>query len=75
MYEGGIRVPMIARWPGTVRAGTTTDFVGAFWDVLDRLAAQGMEPVGSTSAQLADHIRTELVKWEKIVKLSGAKVD
>jgi tripartite-type tricarboxylate transporter receptor subunit TctC len=44
-------------------------------DVLDRLAAQGMEPVGSTPAQLADHIRTELAKWEKIVKLSGAKVD
>jgi tripartite-type tricarboxylate transporter receptor subunit TctC len=44
-------------------------------DVLDRLTAQGMEPVGSTPAQLADHIRTELAKWKKIVKLSGAKVD
>lgn len=32
-YEGGIRVPMIARWPGRVAAGTTTDCVSAFWDV------------------------------------------
>jgi tripartite-type tricarboxylate transporter receptor subunit TctC len=44
-------------------------------DVQDRLAGQGMEPIGSTPAQLADHIKTELVKWEKVVKISGAKVD
>jgi arylsulfatase A-like enzyme len=38
LWEGGIRVPLIARWPGKVRAGTTSDFVGAFWDVLPTLA-------------------------------------
>ena len=38
LYEGGIRIPMIARWPGKVPAGTTTDFVGAFWDMLPTLA-------------------------------------
>jgi arylsulfatase A-like enzyme len=38
LYEGGIRVPMIARWPGRVPAGSTSDFVGAFWDVLPTLA-------------------------------------
>lgn len=32
LYEGGIRVPMIARWPGRIRAGTTSDHVGANWD-------------------------------------------
>jgi arylsulfatase A-like enzyme len=32
MYEGGIRVPLIAWQPGTVRAGTTTEHVSAFWD-------------------------------------------
>jgi arylsulfatase A-like enzyme len=34
MYDGGIRVPAIARWPGVVPDGRTSDFVWAFWDVL-----------------------------------------
>ncbi len=34
LTEGGIRVPTIARWPGTIQAGTTSDFAGAFWDLL-----------------------------------------
>jgi arylsulfatase A-like enzyme len=38
LYEGGIRVPMIARWPGTVPAGRVSDHVWAHWDVLPTLA-------------------------------------
>tara|TARA_Y100001934_G_scaffold254246_1_gene319950 strand:- start:5446 stop:6774 length:1329 start_codon:yes stop_codon:yes gene_type:complete len=34
LYEGGIRVPAIARWPGIVKAGTETDEPLAFWDFL-----------------------------------------
>jgi arylsulfatase A len=34
LYEGGIRVPMIAQWPGVVAAGSRTDHISAFWDVL-----------------------------------------
>ncbi|MFH6603656.1 arylsulfatase [Maribacter algicola] len=34
LYEGGIRVPMIAHWPGKIKSGTTSDHVSAFWDVL-----------------------------------------
>ncbi|QDT34681.1 arylsulfatase [Thalassoglobus polymorphus] len=34
MHEGGIRVPMIARWPGRVKAGTESDLPSAFWDFL-----------------------------------------
>jgi arylsulfatase A len=33
LYEGGIRVPMIARGPGRIRAGTTSDHVAANWDM------------------------------------------
>ena len=29
---------MIARWPGRITAGTTTDHVSAFWDVMPTLA-------------------------------------
>ncbi|MCK5269507.1 MAG: sulfatase-like hydrolase/transferase [Sedimentisphaerales bacterium] len=34
LYEGGIRVPMIARWPGRIKPGSTTDHISAFWDFL-----------------------------------------
>lgn len=38
VYEGGIRVPMIAHWPGGVTAGTSSDHISAFQDVLPTLA-------------------------------------
>jgi arylsulfatase A-like enzyme len=38
LYEGGIRVPMIAYWPGEVPAGVT-DQPFAFWDVMPTLCA------------------------------------
>ncbi len=38
MYEGGIRVPMIVRWPHKVNAGSSTDHISAFWDVMPTLA-------------------------------------
>ncbi|NND05320.1 MAG: arylsulfatase [Saprospiraceae bacterium] len=34
LYEGGIRVPMIAKWPAKIGAGSITDHLSAFWDVL-----------------------------------------
>jgi arylsulfatase A-like enzyme len=38
LYEGGIRTPAIARWPGHVPAGVVSDQVWAFSDVLPTLA-------------------------------------
>jgi arylsulfatase A-like enzyme len=38
LYEGGIRVPLIARWPGQIRAGAVSDHVSAFWDFLPTCA-------------------------------------
>jgi arylsulfatase A-like enzyme len=34
LTDGGIRVPMIVRWPGKVKAGSVSDHVWAFWDFL-----------------------------------------
>ncbi len=34
LYEGGIRVPMIARWPGKIKPGSVSNHICAFWDFL-----------------------------------------
>ena len=34
LYEGGIRAPLIARWPGKVQAASTSNLVSAHWDML-----------------------------------------
>jgi arylsulfatase A-like enzyme len=48
LYEGGIRVPMIVSWPGRVEAGTETDFMCSFWDILptfeDIVASKTKQP-------------------------------
>jgi arylsulfatase A-like enzyme len=37
LYEGGIRVPLVARWPGHIPPGTTTDHIAAWYDILPTL--------------------------------------
>lgn len=45
LYEGGIRVPMIVRWPGKIKQGTVSDQVWAFWDFLPTAAEiAGVKP-------------------------------
>jgi arylsulfatase len=38
VHEGGIRVPMIACWPGVIEPGTVTDHISSFHDVFPTLA-------------------------------------
>jgi arylsulfatase A-like enzyme len=33
LYEGGVRVPMIAWWPGKIKEGQVSDHPSAFWDI------------------------------------------
>jgi tripartite-type tricarboxylate transporter receptor subunit TctC len=44
-------------------------------DLTERMKQQGMEPIGSTPEQFDALIRSEIEKWAKVVKLSGAKAD
>jgi tripartite-type tricarboxylate transporter receptor subunit TctC len=44
-------------------------------EIRKQLSAVGIEPVGGTPAELAKYLRSELVKWGKVAKASGAKVD
>ena len=47
LYEGGIRVPMIARWPGMIETGSVSDHISAFWDFLPTCCELvGMEAPG-----------------------------
>lgn len=37
LWDGGIRVPCVAAWPGKIPAGRTSDFIGANWDLFPTL--------------------------------------
>lgn len=52
VYEGGIRVPMVAWCPKTIKAGTESDHISAFWDVMPTLA----ELTGITLTEPTDGI-------------------
>jgi arylsulfatase A-like enzyme len=45
LYEGGIREPFIARWPGRIEAGKTSDAVFTFWDMLPSFAELTGQPI------------------------------
>ena len=40
-------------------------------DVLDRLNNEGVEPLGGTPQQYADHIKNEMARWAKVIKAAG----
>ncbi|MBI5282370.1 MAG: arylsulfatase [Candidatus Solibacter usitatus] len=64
LYDGGIRVPMIARMPGYVPAGQASDFVWAFWDMLPTCAElAGMKaPAGLDGQSVTKALRGEAQK-------------
>jgi arylsulfatase A len=49
MYEGGVRTPMIAWWPGKIKPGQETDHLSAFWDISPTVRElAGAEPQADT---------------------------
>jgi len=52
VYEGGIRVPMLARWPKQIPAGQVTEAISAFWDLMPTiLEVAGVESPAPTDGQ------------------------
>ncbi len=45
LYDGGIRTPFLARWPGRIKAGSVSGHISAFWDVLPTMAELTGQPV------------------------------
>ena len=52
LYEGGLRIPFIARWPGKIASGRETDLLGYFPDILPTIA----EVTGATPPADVDGI-------------------
>ncbi|MSQ64275.1 MAG: tripartite tricarboxylate transporter substrate binding protein [Betaproteobacteria bacterium] len=44
-------------------------------DIRERLEALAFDPTGGSPQQAADYVRTEIVKWRKVVRDTGAKPD
>ena len=72
LYEGGIRVPTMARWPGKIKAGQVSDQVWAFWDFLPTCAELagaalpgGLDGISMVNALLGKKQRDhEYLYWE-----------
>ena len=44
MYEGGLRVPFVAAWPGVIKPGSVNENRFAFWDLLATFAELTGQP-------------------------------
>ncbi len=74
LYEGGIRVPMIVRWPGHIKAGQTHDLPWAAWDLMPTFAelagvqapahADGISVVPTLLDREKDQTSREYLYWE-----------
>ncbi|MGJ1422045.1 arylsulfatase [Sphingobacterium spiritivorum] len=52
LYEGGIRTPFIVKWPDKVKPHSTSEFTGAFWDVMPTL----LDITGAGKARYTDGV-------------------
>jgi arylsulfatase A-like enzyme len=74
LLEGGIRVPMIVRWPGRIEAGQTSDLPWAAWDLMATFAelagaerpphTDGISVVPTLLGRPADQESREYLYWE-----------
>jgi tripartite-type tricarboxylate transporter receptor subunit TctC len=71
----GIAAPAGTPRPVIERLGAELQRVMQLPEIRERLLAQGIEPVGNAPAEFSRQVRSELAKWARIVKESGARVD
>jgi tripartite-type tricarboxylate transporter receptor subunit TctC len=84
--ESGMKGFEVGAWQGIVMPARTPPALVQRWnaevtkaladpEVRARLAAQGAEPLGSTPEQYGAYLRSEVARWAKVVKATGAKLD
>ena len=73
LYEGGIRAPLIARWPGQIEAGSESELISAHWDMLPTFCdlAQTEAPEGLDGVSIVPELtgaggqkKHEFLYWE-----------
>ncbi len=86
MAEAGMSDFEVSSWNGLFApAKTPPDIVTrlhqatvkalALPDVREKLAAQGAEPVGQPPEEFRNYIKSEIDKWGRVIRESGAKVE
>jgi tripartite-type tricarboxylate transporter receptor subunit TctC len=86
LAESGVAGLDVSQWyavvapagtPADIAARLNADFVETVKlpDVRTRMAEMGAEPVGSTSAQFGEMIRSEIAKYRRIVKETGITIN
>jgi len=86
MMESGVPGYEATNWFGTAVPAKTPPAIVAklsqdigrvlhLPDVRERLLAQGMEPVSNTPEEFSTYVRSEMTKWARVVKASGAKAE
>lgn len=74
VYDGGIRTPFLARWPASIKSGTTSDHISAFWDILPTMAditeqpvpkqTDGISMLPTLKGKTAEQKKHEYLYWE-----------
>ncbi len=86
MQEAGVPGYEVTGWYGVLApAGTPPSIIAKLnheivrilqsQEMRERLSADGSEPVGSTPQQFAAHIKSEVVKWNKVVNEAGIRAE
>jgi len=84
--ESGVKGFDVAQWYGMLApAGTPVSIIDRLHravvvalgdaELIERMASDGSEPVGSTPAQFAAHIRTEMAGWKTVIEQTGIKAE
>jgi tripartite-type tricarboxylate transporter receptor subunit TctC len=86
LSEAGVEGFEVVAWAGVIvptgvsrtivaRLNKEVNKVLAMPGVLEKLKTQGLEVVGGSAEQFAEHIRREAARWADVVKRAGVKVD